>query len=180
MKNVEGLELILDMLVCVVFVLGKWRSRVICLVLKSPVGKLIIILGKVMSVTDPISDMLTRMRNALMVRYDHVLVPSSKMKIGIARILRKEGFIRDYEPVDSDGPKKQVKIYLSYLDDGEPSIKGLKRVSKPGLRVYVGKGEIPTYYGGLGTSIMSTSKGLMTGKQAWLDGIGGELLLYVY
>ena len=133
-----------------------------------------------MSITDPISDMLTRMRNALMVRYDHVVMPSSKMKIGIARILRKEGFIRDYEPVDSDGPKKQVKLYLSYSDEGEPLIKGLKRVSKPGLRVYVDKGEIPTYYGGLGTSIISTSKGLMTGKQAWLDGIGGEILLYGY
>ena len=75
-----------------------------------------------MSITDPISDMLTRMRNALMVRYDHVLVPSSKMKIGIARILRKEGFIRDYESIDSNGPKKEVKIYLSYSDEGEPLI----------------------------------------------------------
>ena len=77
-------------------------------------------------------------------------------------------------------PRDCTVLYLSYSDEGEPLIKGLKRVSKPGLRVYVNKGEIPTYYGGLGTSIISTSKGLMTGKQAWIDGIGGEILLYVY
>ena len=87
---------------------------------------------------------------------------------------------QEEEPVDSEEIQKQVKIYLSYSDDGEPLIRGLKRVSKPGLRVYVNKGEIPTYYNGLGTSIISTSKGLMTGKQAWLDGVGGEILLYVY
>ena len=133
-----------------------------------------------MSITDPISDMLTRIRNALMVRYDHVLVPSSKMKIGIARILRKEGFIRDYEPVDSDGPKKQVKLYLSYSDEGEPLIKGLKRVSKPGLRVYLGRREVPRFYGGRGVSIVSTSQGLMTGQEAWRRGVGGELLCYIW
>ena len=133
-----------------------------------------------MSITDPISDMLTRMRNALMVRYDHVVMPSSKMKIGIARILRKEGFIRDYEPVDSDGPKKQVKLYLSYSDEGEPLIKGLKRVSKPGLRVYLGRREVPRFYGGRGVSIVSTSQGLMTGQEAWRRGVGGELLCYIW
>jgi small subunit ribosomal protein S8 len=132
-----------------------------------------------MSVTDPIADMLTRIRNAIMARHDHVLVPASKMKLSIARVLKEEGFITDYEVVKGK-PHRVIKIYLRYLDDSRPAISGLKRVSKPGLRVYVQKKEIPRVYGGLGIAIISTSKGIRTGPQAWRQGCGGELLCYVW
>ena len=133
-----------------------------------------------MAVTDPVADMLTRIRNAIMVKHDSVLVPTSKMKEALARILRDEGFVEDYEVTQSSNLPGIIKIYLHYRDKGEPAISGLKRVSRPGLRVYVRKGEIPRYYGGLGVSILSTSKGVMTGKQAWRAGHGGELLCYVW
>ncbi len=133
-----------------------------------------------MPVTDPIADMLTRIRNAIMVRHDSVAIPSSNMKQSIARILKDEGFIEDFEVEEDDSPQGEIKVYLHYRDKDEPAISGLKRVSRPGLRVYVQKGEIPRYYGGLGVSILSTSSGVMTGKQAWRDGVGGELLCYVW
>ncbi len=133
-----------------------------------------------MAVTDPVADMLTRIRNAVMVKHDSVVVPASKMKESLAMILKDEGFVEDYEVAQSSDPQLIIKIYLHYRDKGEPAISGLKRVSRPGLRVYVRKGEIPRYYGGLGVSILSTSKGVMTGKQAWRDGHGGELLCYVW
>jgi len=133
-----------------------------------------------MPVTDPISDMLTRIRNAVSVRHDSVMVPASKVKTSIAKILREEGFIEDYEVISSKSPQGVIKITLHYRGKDEPAISGLKRVSKPGLRVYVGKGEIPRYYGGLGVSILSTSKGIMTGKQAWREETGGELICYVW
>jgi small subunit ribosomal protein S8 len=129
------------------------------------------------TISDPVADMLTRIRNAVMVRHDSVLVPSSKIKVAIAKILKEEGFIKDYEMVKGK-THQTIKIQLRY-DDNEPMINGLERVSKPGLRVYIGQREIPRVAGGLGISIVSTSKGVMTGQDAWRQGVGGELLCYV-
>jgi small subunit ribosomal protein S8 len=131
------------------------------------------------TVNDPIADMLTRIRNAVMVRHDSVTMPSSKMKLAIASILKEEGFISDYEVVRGK-PHREIKILLKYQDRNEPVISGLERVSKPGLRVYVQKKEIPRVYGGLGIAILSTPDGVMTGQQAWRRGVGGELLCYVW
>ncbi|MFC2041823.1 30S ribosomal protein S8 [Chloroflexota bacterium] len=131
-----------------------------------------------MTVSDPIADMLTRIRNAVMVRHDTVLIPASRMKLSIARVLKEEGFISDYE-VAKGKPHRVIKVHLKYDDKNEPILSGLERVSKPGLRVYVGRKEIPRVCGGLGIAIVSTSKGVMTGQQAWRSGIGGELLCYV-
>jgi small subunit ribosomal protein S8 len=133
-----------------------------------------------MAVTDPIGDMLTRIRNALIVGHDSVMIPSSNMKVSLATILKNEGFVEDFEVSDGSTPQGVIKVSLHYGENDEPGINGLKRVSRPGLRVYVRKGEIPRYYGGLGVAILSTSQGVMTGKQAWQDGIGGELLCYVW
>ena len=132
-----------------------------------------------MTVNDPIADMLTRIRNAVMVRHDSVLVPSSKMKLAIANILKEEGFIGDYEVVRGKS-HRDIKILLKYHDRNEPVISGLERVSKPGLRVYVEKKEIPRVYSGLGIAILSTPGGVITGQQAWRRGVGGELLCYVW
>lgn len=132
-----------------------------------------------MTHSDPIADMLTRIRNALMVGRESVTAPSSKMKVAIAKILKEEGFISDYELVQSS-PQDQLRVQLRYHDKNEPVINGLKRISKPGLRIYVEKREIPRFYGGRGLSIISTSQGLMTGQEAWRRGIGGELLCYVW
>ena len=132
-----------------------------------------------MTVSDPIADMLTRIRNAIMARHDNVLVPASKMKLAVAKILKDEGFIANYE-IARDKPHRTIKISLRYLGDNQPAISGLKRVSKPGLRVYVQKKEIPRVYSGLGIAIISTSKGLRTGQQAWRQGAGGELLCYIW
>ncbi len=132
-----------------------------------------------MTMTDPIADMLTRIRNAVMVRHDTVLVPASNIKAAIARILKEEGFISDYE-VLRDSPQRTLKIHLRYLGKKEPVLTGLKRVSRPGLRVYVKKGEIPRVYGGMGVAIMSTPQGIMTGRQAWRQRMGGEVLCYVW
>jgi len=131
------------------------------------------------TVSDPIADMLTRIRNAVMVRHDSVLIPASKMKLSIARILKEEGFISDYEVLRSK-PHRAIKIYLKYSDKNQPVLSGLERVSKPGLRVYVQQKEIPRVYGGLGIAIVSTPKGVLTGQQAWHQGVGGELLCYVW
>ena len=132
-----------------------------------------------MAISDPIADMLTRMRNAVMVRHDSVLVPSSRMKLAIARVLKEEGFVSDYEVLRGK-PHRVIKIYLKYIDKKEPALSGLERVSKPGLRVYAGREEIPRVRGGLGIAIISTSKGVMTGQQAWRQRMGGELLCYVW
>jgi len=131
------------------------------------------------TISDPIADMLTRIRNATMVRHDFVLVPSSRMKLSIARILKGKGFISDYEVLKSK-PHRVIKIYLKYSDNNQPVLSGLERVSKPGLRVYVQRKEIPKVYGGLGIAIVSTPKGVMTGHQAWHQGLGGELLCYIW
>jgi small subunit ribosomal protein S8 len=132
-----------------------------------------------MTISDPIADMLTRIRNAIMVRHDFVLVPTSKIKLAIARIFKEEGFISDYEVLKGK-PHRVIKIYLKYRENNQPVLSGLERVSKPGLRVYVQREEIPRVYGGLGIAIVSTPKGVMTGQQAWRQGIGGELLCYVW
>ena len=130
-------------------------------------------------VTDPIADMLTRVRNATMARHDSVLVPSSKIKLAVAKILRDEGFVKEYEVVKGK-QQRVIKIYLKYTDKKEPIIEGLQRVSKPGLRIYVSKSEIPRVYGGLGIAILSTPKGIISGKKAWQEGVGGELICFVW
>ncbi len=129
--------------------------------------------------TDPIADMLTRVRNAVLARHETTLVPSSNQKLAIARILKEEGFITDYEVLRGD-VQRMIKIHLRYLDKKEPIINGLQRVSKPGLRVYVQRSEIPRVYGGLGIAIITTPKGVMTGRQAWQQKLGGEVLCYVW
>lgn len=131
-----------------------------------------------MTVTDPIADMLTRIRNALMAGHDGVLVPSSQMKLSLAKILKEEGFIDHYEVLKGK-PESMIKIHLKYTDN-QPAILGLERVSKPGLRVYVERRRIPRVYGGLGTAILSTPKGIMTGQEAWRQHLGGEILCYVW
>ena len=133
-----------------------------------------------MVVTDPIADMLTRIRNAITVRHDVVPVPATNMKVELARILKEEGFIEGYEVFKGSAPQGTIRVYLHYRGKDDSAITGLKRVSKPGLRVYVGKKEIPRYYGGLGVAVLSTSEGVMTGRDAWRKGIGGELLCYVW
>ena len=132
-----------------------------------------------MTVSDPIADMLTRIRNAIMARHDSVLIPASKMKLSITKIFKAEGFIDGYEVVKGK-PHRMIKLQLKYDDKNQPVLSGLERVSKPGLRVYAGSKEIPRIYGGLGVAIISTPKGVMTGHQAWREGIGGELLCYVW
>ena len=132
-----------------------------------------------MTVVDPIADMLTRIRNAIMARHDSVAIPASKTKLAIAHILKEEGFIADYEVLRGK-PSRMIKVHLKYYDNKEPAISGLKRVSKPGLRVYVQRKEIPRVYGGLGIAVLSTVRGVRTGQQAWHMGTGGELLCYVW
>ncbi|MFQ5860075.1 MAG: 30S ribosomal protein S8 [Dehalococcoidia bacterium] len=132
-----------------------------------------------MTMTDPIADMLTRVRNALAVRHETVLIPTSKIKVALAKILKEEGFIRNYEVLKGQ-PQAILRLHLAYHNGDEPVISGLKRVSRPGLRVHVGRGEIPRVYGGLGVAIISTSQGVMSGKEAWRRGMGGELLCYVW
>jgi len=132
-----------------------------------------------MTISDPIADMLTRIRNAIMARHDFVLVPASRMKLSIARILKEEGFISDYEVLRGK-LQRVIKIHLRYSEKNQPLLSGLERASKPGLRVYVQRQEIPRVYGGTGIAIVSTSKGVMTGQQAWRRRLGGELLCYVW
>jgi len=129
-------------------------------------------------VTDPIADLLTRVRNAAMARHDSVMVPASKMKIAVVKILKDEGFVSDFSIIKGE-PQRMIKITLKYIDK-QPAFVGLERVSKPGLRVYNGKKEIPRVYGGLGIAILSTSKGVMTGQEAWKKNLGGEILCYVW
>src|SRR3712207_4151594 len=116
--------------------------------------------------TDPVADMLTRLRNASMAKHQTAVIPRSKLKEQIAHILKNEGYIADFE-VMTDSPQGSIRVTLKYGDNRTPAISGLKRVSKPGLRVYKGKSEIPRVLGGLGTVIISTPRGLMTGRDAW-------------
>ena len=132
-----------------------------------------------MAVTDPIADMLTRLRNAAAVRRQIVLVPSSKTKVVIARILKEEGYIEDFE-VTKDRPQPMIRIWLKYTEDRKPVVTGLKRVSKPGCRVYKGRREIPWVLNGIGIAIVSTPKGVLTDRQARRQAVGGEVLCYVW
>ena len=132
-----------------------------------------------MVVTDPIADFLTRIRNANMVLMDKVEIPASKTKMGLAEILKAEGFINDVEYIE-DGKQGVIRVYLKYGAGREKIINGLKRISKPGLRVYAGKDELPRVMGGLGIAIISSSKGLMVDRKARKEGLGGEVLCYVW
>jgi len=132
-----------------------------------------------MNISDPIADMLTRIRNAFRARHAEVVVPASRVKREIARILKDEGFIADVSE-DREGAVQVLRLTLKYVDGKAPVVSGLKRISKPGLRVYAGKTEIPRVLGGLGIVIVSTSQGIMTGAQAHKAQLGGEVLAYVW
>lgn len=132
-----------------------------------------------MIMNDPIADMLTRIRNALIARHDTVTLPASNMKKAIAKILLDEGYVKSIDFID-DGLQGQIKIALKYAQGKESVIKGLKRISKPGLRVYAKNDEIPKVLGGLGIAIISTSKGVMSDKDARKSGVGGEVLAYIW
>ncbi|HYI07548.1 MAG TPA: 30S ribosomal protein S8 [Thermoanaerobaculia bacterium] len=134
-----------------------------------------------MSMTDPIADMLTRIRNGIQSRHDRVEMPHSKLKVEVAKILKSEGFISNYKVVQEDGkPQGSLRVYLKYSDNGEPVIHGIERISRPGRRVYRGKEEIPQVLGGLGLAIVSTSKGVLSGAEATRTGVGGEVLCQVW
>lgn len=132
-----------------------------------------------MPVSDPVGDLLTRIRNAQLVRHPSLELPSSKTKVAIADILKREGYLQDYEVV-KQATQDLLRLRLRYTEARKPVIAGLKRVSKPGLRINVQRKEVPRFYGGVGMSIMSTSQGMMTGKEAWSKGLGGELVCYVW
>jgi len=132
-----------------------------------------------MNLTDPIADMLTRIRNANSVGKDRVDIPASKVKTSIGELLKAEGFINDVKLVERK-PQNMIRVYLKYGDNDEKVISGIKRISKPGLRVYVGKDEVPQVLGGLGIAVVSTSQGVMSDKKAREKGIGGEVLCYVW
>lgn len=132
-----------------------------------------------MSMTDPIADMLTRIRNAVVAKHRRVDMPASKMKVEIARLLKESSFIQDYRTLETEEGKKVLRVALKYAG-GTPVIRELQRVSTPGLRRYVGAGEIPRVRNGLGVALLSTSKGLMTDREARRQRTGGELLAYVW
>jgi len=132
-----------------------------------------------MSFTDPVADFLTRIRNGIKARHQKIDVPASKLKLEIARILKEEGFVANYKSTEEDG-KKVIRVYLKYSPDNSAAISNVVRISRPGCRVYVGKTEIPRVLGGLGINILTTPKGVMTGKQARKEGVGGEVLCEVY
>ena len=133
-----------------------------------------------MSMTDPIADMLTRIRNACTSKHRRVDMPTSKMKVEIARLLKENNFIQDYRLVDNDEGRQNLRVVLKYAAGGTPVIRELKRVSTPGLRRYVGVQEIPRVRNGLGIAILSTSQGLMSDRQARTSNTGGELLALVW
>jgi small subunit ribosomal protein S8 len=134
---------------------------------------------QLMNMTDPIADMLTRIRNASLARHQSVLIPLSGMKLEIARILKDEGYVRDYDiPPDMGG--RMFRVWLKYGADKRPVLTGLKRVSKPGLRVYTRRKEIPMVLNGLGVAILSTPQGVMTGRDAFGKNLGGEVVAYVW
>lgn len=132
-----------------------------------------------MNVTDPIADMLTRIRNANNTGKDTVDIPASKLKINIASTLKEEGFINEFKIIEKY-PQNNIRIYLKYGEDDRKVISGLKRISKPGLRVYVNKDEIPRVLGGLGIAVLSTSQGVLTGKEARKNKVGGEVVCYIW
>ena len=132
-----------------------------------------------MTMSDPIADMLTRIRNANMVGKETVSMPSSKKLVEIARVMAEEGYITRYEVIDGE-PRGTLEITLKYGDKKAKTIRGIKRISKPGLRIYAGKDELPRVLGGLGTAIISTSKGVMCDRDARKAGVGGEVIAYVW
>jgi small subunit ribosomal protein S8 len=132
-----------------------------------------------MIITDSIGDMLTRMRNAAIVRHETVEMPASKLKVAVLKILKEEGFILDFEVIKAK-PEKLIRIRLKYGDDNRSIISGIERVSKPGLRVYAQHNEIPRVFGGVGIAILSTPKGVITGQSARRNCVGGEVLCYVW
>jgi small subunit ribosomal protein S8 len=132
-----------------------------------------------MSMTDPIADMLTRVRNANSAAKDKVAIPTSNKLVEIARILKEEGYIIDYQVIEGE-PRATLEIILKYGPKKEKTIRGLKRISKPGLRVYAGKDDLPRVLGGLGTAVISTSKGMMTDRDARKAGVGGEVIAYIW
>jgi small subunit ribosomal protein S8 len=129
--------------------------------------------------SDPIADMLTRIRNSIMARHEKVDIPASKLKAEVARILKEEGYIVNYKTIE-EGPQGLLRLFLRKSTDGTQVILGIERVSKPGRRIYVNKDQIPRVQGGLGINILSTSRGLMTGRQAIRVGVGGEILANVW
>ena len=129
--------------------------------------------------TDPIADFLTRVRNANMAKHDTVKVPSSKLKQAIAEILKREGFIKDFD-LKKDNKQGMLRIFMRYGPDSTKVISGMQRISKPGLRVYAQKDELPKVLGGLGIAVISTSKGVLTDKEARQAGVGGEVLCYIW
>jgi small subunit ribosomal protein S8 len=129
--------------------------------------------------SDPIADMLTRVRNAIVARHPKVDVPASKLKAEIARILKEEGYIANYK-VAEEGVKKVIKIYLKYGPNNSPVITQIERISRPGCRVYVGQSDIPRVQGGLGINILTTPRGVMTGRHAHKEGVGGEVLCRIW
>ena len=133
-----------------------------------------------MSMTDPIADMLTRIRNANMVFKDEVAMPSSKQKERLAAILKREGYVSDYRVNDATGPARMLTINLKYTGDRDRTISGMQRISKPGLRVYTKSDKVPRVLGGLGIAVLSTSRGLMTDREARRNRMGGEILCYVW
>ena len=132
-----------------------------------------------MSLTDPVADFITRIRNAQRARHQKLDVPASRLKLEIARILKEEGFIANFKSADEEG-KKVLRVYLKYGPNNESVINTINRISRPGCRVYVGRNEIGRVLGGLGINILTTPKGVMTGRQARKEGIGGEVLCEVY
>lgn len=132
-----------------------------------------------MSMTDPIADMLTRIRNANTSYKEEVIIPFSRIKFEIAKILHQEGYIGSYENLEKDN-KKFIKVKLKFGPNKERSLSGIKRISKPGLRVYAKHGQVPRVLGGLGLAILSTSRGVVTGSKAFKEGFGGEVICYVW
>ena len=132
-----------------------------------------------MTMTDPLADMFTRVRNAAMARHETVRIPNSKVKHAVAQVLHDEGFIKKMAEID-EGPRRYLELEITYGNDRQAVLSGIRRVSRPGLRVYVNKQEIPRVFGGLGIAVMSTSEGVMSGREAWRRKIGGEVLCYVW
>jgi len=132
-----------------------------------------------MATTDPIADMLTRIRNASLARHEHALVPASKLKLEIAKVLKAQGYIQKYDLID-DKKQGQLRVHLRYTPERKAVISGVRRVSRPGMRIYVDKTHIPRVQGGLGVAILSTSRGVLTDREARRRGVGGEVLCYVW
>jgi small subunit ribosomal protein S8 len=132
-----------------------------------------------MNLTDPVADFLTRVRNAIRSRQQKVDVPASKLKLEIARILKEEGFIANFKATEEEG-KRVLRVYLKYGNNNDPAISNVQRISRPGCRVYVGRNEIPRVLGGLGINILTTPRGVMTGRDARKQGVGGEILCEIW